>query len=128
MVDAKRSRNPADLRSVFASDMLSEQSVRDRWHDLAKIYLGGPGYWHGVRFNQKNGLSSDFDLYLSQYHQDPFLLEAQVRWQGNWDLTVRHVPPEELNTMLDKAYSEQIAEKKWASNLPPQASGAGMQE
>jgi hypothetical protein len=127
LVDAKRSLNAADLRGVFSPDIISRESVRDRWYDLAKIFLGGPGYWGGRRFNQ-NGLSSDFQLYESQYHQDPFLLDAQLRWVGNWDLKVRHVPPEELKTMLNKAYSDQIAAKKWASYLPSQSSTAGIQK
>jgi hypothetical protein len=91
--------------------------VRDRWHDLAKIFLGGPGYWGGKRFNQ-NGLSSEYQLYLSRYHQDEFLLEAQLRWQSNWDLKVRHVPPEQLKQMLDDAYAEEVSAKMWLGHLP----------
>lgn len=116
-VDARRTLNPFDPRGVFNSDMLTRESARDNWHDLAKIFLGGPGYWGGKRFNQ-NGLSSVYQLYLSRYHQDEFLLEAQIRWQGNWDLKVRHVPPEQLKRMLNDAYAEEISAKKWLGYLP----------
>lgn len=117
MVDAKRTTDASDLRSVFYPEIVTRQSVRDRWHDLAKIFLGGPGYWGGKRFNQ-NGLSSEYQLYLSRYHQDEFLLEAQLRWQGNWDLKVCHVPPEQLKQMLDDAYAEEVSAKKWLGYVP----------
>jgi hypothetical protein len=117
MVDAKRTTDASDLRSVFSPEIVTRQSVRDRWHDLAKIFLGGPGYWGGKRFNQ-NGLSSEYQLYLSRYHQDEFLLEAQLRWQSNWDLKVRHVPPEQLKQMLDDAYAEEVSAKMWLGHLP----------
>lgn len=110
LVDAKRTRDPSDARNIFYPDMITQQSVRDRWHDLSKVYLGGPGYWGGKRFTL-NGLSSEYQLYLSRYHQDEFLLEAQVRWQSNWDLKVRHVPPAELKQMLDDAYAEEVSTK-----------------
>lgn len=116
-VDPKRSLNASDLRSVFSPDMVTDESTRVQWHDLAKIFLGGPGYWGGSRFNHK-GLPPDFQLYLSQYHQDNFLLEAQLRWQDNWDLKVRHVPPEQLKRMLNDAYAEEISAKKWLEYLP----------
>ncbi|MDP4743845.1 MAG: hypothetical protein NWS22_03280, partial [Porticoccaceae bacterium] len=127
LVDAKRSLNAADLRGVFNPDIIGRESVRDRWHVLAKSYLGGPGYWGGRRFNQ-NSLSTEFQLYESQYHQDQFLLDAQLRWVGNWNLKVRHFPPAELKVMLDKAYSDQIAAKKWVSYLPSQFSTTGIQK
>jgi hypothetical protein len=117
LVDAKRTTDASDLRSSFSPGMVTQQSVRDRWHDLAKIFLGGPGYWGGKRFNQ-NGLSSEYQLYSSRYHQDEFLLEAQLRWVANWDLKVRHVPPEELKRMLNDAYAEEVSEKKWLGYLP----------
>lgn len=117
LVDAKQTMDASDLRSVFDPDIVTQQSVRDRWHDLSKIFLGGPGYWGGKRFNQ-NGLSSEYQLYLSRYHQDEFLLEAQIRWQGNWGLKVRHVPPEQLKQMLNDAYAEEISAKKWLGYLP----------
>lgn len=116
-VDAKRSSNASDLREVFHSDMITRESARDYWHDFAKVLLGGPGYWGGDRFNHK-GLPRDYQLYLSQYHQDQFLLEAQLRWQDNWKLKVRHVPPEQLKRMLNDAYAEEISAKKWLGYLP----------
>lgn len=116
-VDAMRPLNLFDLRGVFYSDMVTRESARDHWHDLAKILLGGPGYWGGDRFNHK-GLPPDFQLYLSQYHQDNFLLEAQLQWQDNWDLKVRHVPPEQLKRMLNDAYAEELSAKKWLEYLP----------
>lgn len=116
-VDVKRSLNASDLRSIFYPDMVTRVSARDHWHDLANIFLGGPGYWGGDRFNHK-GLPRDYQLYLSQYHQDKFLLEAQLRWQDNWKLKVRHVPPEQLKRMLNDAYAEEISAKKWLDYLP----------
>ncbi|MDR4463991.1 MAG: hypothetical protein MRJ66_06970 [Nitrospira sp.] len=117
LVDAKRTMNAFDPRSVFYPDMVTRESVRERWHDLAKIFLGGPGYWGGKRFNQ-NGLPLEYQLYASRYHQDEFLLEAQRRWQDNWDLKVRHVPPAQLKQMLDDAYAEEISARKWLEYLP----------
>ena len=55
---------------------------------------------------------------ISRYHEDEFLLEAQIRWQGNWDLKVKHVPPKELQQMLDIAYSDEISARKWETLLP----------
>ncbi len=117
LVDAKRTADASDRRSVFDPAMVTKQSVRDRWHDLAKIFVGGPGYWGGKRFTL-NGLSSEYQLYLSRYHQDEFLLEAQLRWQSNWDLKVRHVPPVELKQMLEDAYAEEVSAEKWLGHLP----------
>jgi hypothetical protein len=117
LVDAKQSKDAADQRSVFHQDIVTRKSVRDRWHNLAKMFLGGPAYWGGKRFNQ-NGLSSEYQLYTSRYHQDEFLLEAQRRWQGNWDLRTHHVPPEQLKRMLHDAYAEEISAKKWLGYLP----------
>ena len=117
VVDAKRTKDAADLRNVFHLDIVTRESVRDRWHGLAKVFLGGPAYWGGKRFNQ-NGLSPEYQLYTSRYHQDEFLLEAQRRWQGNWDLKTRHVPPEQLKGMLHDAYAAEVSAEKWLGSLP----------
>ena len=118
LVDARRAVNPSDSTPVFRPEILKEVSVRDSWIELFRIYLGGPGYWGGKRFSQQGGLSPEYQLYESLYHQDQFLLEAQVRWVGNWNLKVRQVPPEELKQMLEDAYAEDIATAKWLDYLP----------
>ncbi|WP_295392836.1 hypothetical protein [uncultured Thiodictyon sp.] len=117
VVDAKHSVNFFDPRSAFAPDMISQESVRAGWPGVAKMFLGGPGYWGGPRFGHR-GLPPDYELYLSWYHEDPFLLTAQLKWQESWGVRVRHVPRLELKRMLNQAYAKQIAEKAWLPYLP----------
>ena len=117
VVDAKHSVNFFDPRRTFAPDMISQESVRAGWPEVAKMFLGGPGYWGGPRFGHW-GLPPDYELYLSWYHEDPFLLTAQLKWQENWGVRVCHVPRLELKRMLNQAYAQQIAEQAWLPYLP----------
>jgi hypothetical protein len=112
-----RSNNAADSRSLFSRDLISNSCVKEGWTMLAKMFLGGPGYWSGSRFKQISGLPSDYYLYLSKYHNDPFLLEAQKKWISNWNLSSTHIPPDELNNMLDSAYSKQINNAEWINAI-----------
>jgi hypothetical protein len=112
-----RSNNAADSRSLFSRDLISNSSSMEGWTMLAKMFLGGPGYWSGCRFKQISGLPSDYHLYLSKYHSDPFLLEAQKKWISNWSLSSTHIPPDELNKMLDSAYREQINKADWINAI-----------
>jgi len=73
-----------------------------------QIFLGGPAYWGGV-----GALPGDYNLYSSLYHLDPFLIEAQSRWQGNWKLKVLKVTPDDLKRRLKERYAAEIAERKW---------------
>ena len=111
-VNALRSINPSDNSPTFSRILLSDIPTDNLWYNLIKIFMAGPGYWGGERFERK-GLSPRYDLYLSQYHQDDFLLEGQIRWQDNWNLDVKHIKPYKLKQMLNRAYKDQISRKEW---------------
>lgn len=116
-VDPKRPKNAADTRTEFSPEMLTNTSIREQWFGLGKVLFSGPGYWGGQRTGESM-LPKKHDLYLSRYHSDEFLLQAQLRWQGNWNLDTVHVAPRRLKSMLDDAYKEEIAKKAWLTKIP----------
>lgn len=108
-VDVKRPFNNFSDQNLFFTGMLSKESQREQWPVLMQIFLGGPAYWGGVA----GSLPGDYHLYSSLYHLDPFLIEAQARWQGNWPLKVLKITPDDLKRRLNERYAPEIAERKW---------------
>jgi len=116
-VIAYRTVNAANEETVFHKRLLTNIKVRDLRAGLYAAFVGGASYWGGTRFGVPR-LPADYDVYYASLHEEPFLREASIRWQGNWNLSVKVVSPKKLKIMLDRAYEKDIREQKWLERIP----------
>lgn len=117
-VDPRLAIDAANSEPKFRPDLIGKSRASENWHLLSSIMVGGPSYWGGPRFEQP-GLPKDYDVYYATTHDDPFLVEASVRWVANWQMSVKVMSRAEMEALLAASYAPVIQAEAWLARIHP---------
>ena len=114
IVDPRRPVSYGGNPPSFRPELVSEVSVRERWHWMTACLVGGPAYKPVAAYGLPD-LPRDFDVYFASFHEDPELTQMAVDWTAEFGLTTKVCTLAELQSMLERACARVIREKAWDS-------------